>query len=260
MIKQSSSRPLIFVSNDDGYNFPGIKSLIDVAMEFGDVIVVAPLTHQSGTGSSISISEPLRAYRIEEREGLTIYAVKGTPTDCVKIGLGALVGDRKVDLVLSGVNHGYNHGSSVIYSGTMGIVMEGALAGIPSVAFSYGEFGPEGDFTPCLPFMRHIISRVLEQGLPRYICLNVNIPLVEGEIKGMKMAVAAPGRWTNTWEHRVDPQGVDYFWMLGEYEEDNPEDDRTDFYWLRRGYVTVTPTRIDQTDFDSMEMVEKMLF
>lgn len=259
MNTKTSNRPLILVSNDDGYNYPGIKTLIDMAMNFGDVVVVAPLTHQSATGSSISISNPLRAFVIEKREGLTVYAVNGTPTDCVKLGLGALVGDRKVDLVLSGVNHGYNHGSSVIYSGTMGVVMEGALAGIPSVAFSYGEFRPIGDFTPCLPFMRHIIAKVLEHGLPRYVCLNVNIPLVEGEIKGMKMAVAAPGRWTNTWEHRVDPRGVDYYWMLGSYEEDNPDDNRTDFYWLRHGFVTITPTHIDQTDFNTMKSVQQML-
>ena len=100
-------KPFILVSNDDGYSFDGIKVLIDVAREFGDVMVVAPLNHQSGKASSISVTDPLRVIKIKEEPGLTVYAVNGTPSDCAKLGLGVLVGDRKVDLVLSGVNHGY---------------------------------------------------------------------------------------------------------------------------------------------------------
>lgn len=252
-------RPLIFVSNDDGYNYPGLKALIEVAREFGDVIVAAPLNHQSGKASSITMAEPLRVIKKKEELGLTVYAVNGTPTDCAKLGLGVLVGDRKVDLVLSGVNHGFNHGNSVLYSGTLGVVMESAMAGLPSVAFSYGDYAFDADFTQCLPIMRHVIGKVLANGLPKYVCLSVNIPKVDDGIKGMKMAVSAPGRWTNTWEHRVDPRGGDYYWMLGDYEEENPNDERTDFYLLRHGFATVTPIHIDQTDHDSMQAMQQML-
>ena len=252
-------RPLIFISNDDGYNYPGLKALIQVAREFGDLIVAAPLNHQSGKASSITMAEPLRVLKKKEEPGLTLYAVNGTPTDCAKLGLGVLVGDRKVDLVLSGVNHGFNHGNSVLYSGTLGVVMEAAMAGLPSVAFSFGNYSMDADFSSCLPIMRNVIGKVLDKGLPKNVCLNVNIPDVDDCIKGTKIAITAPGKWTNTWEHRVDPRGLDYYWMLGSYEEDNPDDDRTDFYWLRRGYVTVTPVHVDQTDFEALDLIDKTI-
>ena len=257
--QNKNARPFIFISNDDGYNFPGIKALIEVAMEFGDVLVAAPLNHQSGKASSISVNDPLRSVLVEERKGLKIYAVNGTPADCAKLGLGVLVGDRKVDLVLAGVNHGMNHGNSVIYSGTMGIVFEGLMAGFPSVAFSYDNYSPKATFEKCVPVMRHIIARVLERGLPFDVCLNVNIPAIEGDFKGVKITTTAPGVWTNTWDHRVDTHGMDYYWMLGEYDETNTDDDRTDLYWLRRGWVSVTPVHIDQTDFQSMSAVDKLI-
>lgn len=255
--QDKNTRPFIFISNDDGYNFPGIKALIEVAMEFGDVLVAAPLNHQSGKASSISVTDPLRAFLMEDREGLKVYAVNGTPADCAKLGLGVLTGGRKVDLVLAGVNHGMNYGNSVIYSGTMGIVFEGVMAGYNSVAFSYDDYSPKATFERCVPVMRHIIARVLERGLPADVCLNVNIPAVD--FKGIKVTTTAPGVWTNTWDHRVDTHGMDYYWMLGSYEEVNPDDEHTDTYWLRKGWVSVTPVHIDQTDFQSMKAVDKLI-
>ena len=230
-----------------------------MAREFGDVMVVAPLNHQSGKASSISVTDPLRVIKIKEEPGLTVYAVNGTPSDCAKLGLGVLVGDRKVDLVLSGVNHGYNQGSSVLYSGTIGVVMEGILAGIKSVAFSYGEYGLKGDFSPCIPYMRDIINKVLANGLPQDVALNVNIPLLDGPINGVKVTTTAQGMWTNTWDHRTDPRGMDYYWMLGEYIERDPNDERSDVFWLNSGYVSVTPIHVDQTDFQSMSALSKLL-
>ena len=254
----NNSRPLIFVSNDDGYNAEGIKTLIKVAMDYGDVIVAAPLNHQSGKASSITTLDPMRAIKKEEREGLTCYAVMGTPADCAKLGLGVLTGGRKVDLVLSGINHGLNHGNSVLYSGTMGVVFEGIMAGIPSVAFSFDNFSPDATFDTCVPVMRHVIAKVMTQGLPQGVCLNVNIPNCE-RIEGIKTAITAPGAWTNTWDHRTAPHGFDYYWMLGEYVEKDPDDSRTDAYWLRRNYVTVTPVHIDQTDYEAMSKVDELL-
>lgn len=252
------SRPLILVSNDDGYNFPGIKALVEVALEFGDVIVVAPLVHQSGKASSITTHEPLRAYKMEERDGLVVYAVNGTPADCAKLGFGELVGDHKVDLLLSGVNHGHNDGNSVIYSGTLGVVFEGAMAGLPSVAFSLDDYNHDACFDNCLPIMRHIIKRVLDNGLPSGVCLNVNMPKCE-HIEGVKTTITAPGQWSNAWDRRTAPHGFDYYWMLGEYDEDNPDDNRTDTYWLRHNYVSVTPLHVDQTDFGSLQLVDDLL-
>jgi 5'-nucleotidase len=252
-------RPLIFVSNDDGHNYPGIKVLTDIAREFGDVVVVAPMLHQSAKASSITIGEPLRAVKKHEEPGLTIYTVNGTPADCIKLGLGKLLEGRKVDLVLSGVNHGHNMGNSVLYSGTIGVVLEGLMAGIKSVAFSYNDYRPDCDMTPCVPYIRRIIDLVLKNTLPEDVCLNVNIPQIEGSIKGIKVTTTSLGVWTNTWDHRKDPRGADYYWMLGEYEERDPDDDRTDMYWNRKGYVTVTPIHIDQTDFESMSALAKLM-
>lgn len=252
------TRPYIFVSNDDGYNAAGINTLVEVAMEFGDVLVAAPLNHQSGKASSITTLDPMRAIKKEEREGLTSYAVMGTPADCAKLGLGVLAGGRKVDLVLAGINHGLNHGNSVLYSGTLGVVFEGVMAGIPSVAFSYDNYSPDAAFHSCIPIMRHVIERVIKHGMPQDVALNVNIPCCH-HIEGIKTAVTAPGAWTNSWDHRTAPHGFDYYWMLGEYVETDPDDCRTDAYWLRRNFATVTPVHIDQTDFNAISQVDELL-
>ena len=252
-------RPLILVSNDDGYSFPGIKVLIEVAREFGDVLVVAPQLHQSAKASSITITDPLRAIKQHEEPGLTVYTVNGTPADCAKLGLGVLAGDRKVDLVLSGINHGHNMGNSVIYSGTIGVVIEGLMAGIKSVAFSYNDYHFDCDFSPCVPYIRRIIDMTLKNPLPKDVCLNVNFPNTDNQFNGIKVTTTSLGVWTNTWDHRTDPRGIDYYWMLGEYEERNPDDSNTDMYWSRRGYVTVTPIHIDQTDFEAITPLAKLL-
>lgn len=251
-------KPLILVSNDDGYNYPGLVALTSVAREFGDVVVVAPLLHQSAKASSITISEPLRAIKKKEEPGLTVYTVNGTPADCAKLALGKLLEGRKVDLVLSGVNHGHNLGNSVLYSGTIGVVLEGVMAGKKSVAFSYNDYRQDCDFTPCKPFIRAIIDKVLKNDLGQDVCLNVNIPKVDS-IKGIKVTTTALGVWTNTWDHRKDPRGVDYYWMLGDYQERDPHDQSTDMYWNREGYVTVTPLHIDQTDLAAIPALAKML-
>lgn len=251
-------RPLILISNDDGYNFPGIKTLTQVAREFGDVVVVAPMLHQSAKASSITIAEPLRAIKKHEEPGLTVYTVNGTPADCAKLALGQLLEGRKVDLVLSGINHGHNLGYSSLYSGTIGVVLEGVMAGIKSVAFSYNDYRFDCDFTPCEPLLRNIISAVLKNDLPRDVCLNVNIPKVD-VIKGIKVTSTAAGVWTNTWDHRLDPRGMDYYWMLGEYEERDVNDPCTDMYWDRQGFVTVTPMHIDQTDFAAIPALARLL-
>ena len=252
-------RPLILVSNDDGFNYPGVKALAQVAREFGEVVVVAPLLHQSAKASSITIAEPLRAIKKQEEPGFTVYAVNGTPADCTKLGLGQLLEGRKVDLVLSGINHGHNLGNSVLYSGTIGVVLEGVMAGINSIAFSYDDYHFDTDFSPCMPYIRSIIDSVLKNGLPQDVCLNVNFPKLDQPFKGIKVTSSAKGVWTNTWDHRTDPRGTDYYWMLGSYDERNPGDNTTDMYWARQGYATVTPIHIDQTDFDSMTAVAKLL-
>ena len=255
-----NKRPLILISNDDGYHFNGIHSLIKVAQRYGDLFVAAPVEHQSGKSSAISLDRPVRAQLVEQREGFTAYEISGTPADCVKLAISQLMTDRKPDLVLAGINHGFNMGISTLYSGTMACVYEGIMHGVPSVAFSYGLHGRETVTTGCEPLVDLVLQRVLKGGLPKDVCLNVNIPpMTEHPVKGLKVTISDLGRWVNEWEKRDHPMGGNYYWMTGDYEMLDDNDDRTDMYWLRRHYATVTPCHIDQTDYQSLKAVSDLL-
>ena len=255
----NSDRPLILISNDDGYNYNGIQSLIKVARTMGDVFVVAPAVHQSGKSSAITFVNPVRTTRIAQEEGFTAYLATGTPADCVKLALSQLMADRLPDVVLAGINHGYNSGLNTLYSGTMACAFEGVLHGVPSVAFSYGDYSADADTSICEPWVRHVTQRVLKSGLPKDVCLNVNIPHTNEELKGLKVTTGDMGRWINEWEHRIDPTGRDYYWLTGEFDIADKDEGLSDYYWLQRGYVSVTPTHVDQTDFDSMAAISDLL-
>ena len=256
-----NKKPLILISNDDGYNYNGISSLIQVAQRYGDVFVAAPAVHQSGKSSAITLDAPVRAHLVERREGFTAYEINGTPADCVKLAISQLMRDRQPDLVLAGINHGYNMGISSLYSGTMACVYEGIMHGVPSVAFSYGVFTRDADTDVCIPLVEQVLPRVIEGGLPQGVCLNVNIPPITAEqpLKGLKVTISDLGRWVNEWVKREHPMGGDYYWMTGDYEMLDDNDDRTDMYWLRRGYATVTPCHIDQTDHQSLGQIADLL-
>ena len=256
-----NNRPLILISNDDGYHYNGIASLIKVARRYGDVFVAAPAVHQSGKSSAITLDSPVRAHLVEKREGFTAYEVNGTPADCVKLAISQLMPDRCPDLVLAGINHGYNMGISSLYSGTMACAYEGIMHGVPAVAFSYGVFTRDADTDVCIPLVEHVLGRVLDKGLPHGVCLNVNIPPITPEqpVNGIKATISDLGRWVNEWEKREHPMGGDYWWMTGEYEMLDENDDRTDMYWLRRGFATVTPCHIDQTDHQSVGQIAQLL-
>ena len=254
------SRPLILISNDDGLHYPGIRCLIDIARTMGEVVVVAPMQHQSGKSSAITILQPLRAFIMERDRDYMAWAVTGTPVDCMKLALDQLLNGRRPDLVLSGINHGYNAGISTIYSGTMGVVFEACLRHIPAIAFSHGGIARQIDFTPCMPYIRDIITRALQQLDQLHdVCLNVNFPHDCDRYPGMKITTTAQGHWEKEYDHRVDPHGQDYYWLQGKYVSDNPDDDRTDFYWLNRGWVTVTPCRVDQTAHEAIPAITAML-
>ena len=255
---EEKKKPLILISNDDGYDYDGIQALIAIAREMGDVAVVAPQQHQSGMGSAITSARPLRVYKTIDTPGYRVWLVDGTPTDCVKMALDQLLTDRRPDLLLSGINHGLNTGVNTVYSGTMGAVFEGAAHHVTSVAFSYGRYETHVDFTPTLPWVRQIIKRVLEHGLPSDVCLNVNMPA--GEIRGIKVTTAGMGCWRDEYDHRVDPFGRDYYWMTGRYVMDHPDDPSTDLHNLEHGWIAVTPCRVDQTAHDQLSAISSLLF
>ena len=254
---EERKRPLILVSNDDGVNAHGIRFLVECLVERGDVIVVAPDSAQSGKSSAITCNVPLRVTKHPDYLGAKIYSVNGTPVDCIKLAMNSIV-PAEPDFIVAGINHGANSGTSTIYSGTMGIVFEGCMLGIPSVGFSFTAFEPDADFSVCRSVIDTIMGNVIEKGIPHGICLNVNIPDVP-QLQGIRVAKAAPGRWIGEYEERVDPFGRKYYWLTGEYKCDDDSDDTGDVVLLRQGYATVTPCNPDQTAHYFLPSVEEYI-
>lgn len=253
----NQKRPLIFISNDDSISAKGLYALIDFVSEFGDIFVAAPESPQSGKSSAITVEFPLRATRMPDYKGATMYSVSGTPVDCVKLALNSLM-PRMPDYIISGINHGANTGSSAIYSGTMGVVFEGNMLGIPSIGFSYLDHKANCDFGACEPIVKKVVRDVITKGLPENICLNVNMPK-NGEIKGVKAAHAARGHWTHEFESGTDPHGREFFWLTGKYLNEEPDSTETDLYWLSQQYASVVPCRAEQTVFDAIKEIDNLL-
>lgn len=251
------NRPLIMVTNDDGIDAPGIRHLIDCVTDFADVITVAPAGPRSGQAAAITVDQPLRIISRADYHGAKMNAVTGTPADCVKLGLHTVM-PRKPDLLLSGVNHGANSGNSVIYSGTMGAVIEGCMAGITSVGFSLLQYGMDADFSHTTPFIIAVTKQVLAGGLPEGVCLNVNIP-AHCTPEGIKVTEAAPGYWTEEYKEYADPSGRPFYMLTGRFVNSEPENPATDLYWLERNFVTVTPVRPDLTDRRAIEDIDRLL-
>lgn len=245
-------KPLILVTNDDGINAPGIKALVEAASEFGEVVVVAPDSPQSGQGHAITISKPVWIKKVEVFEGIDSYECSGTPVDCVKLAQYVILKDRKADLCISGINHGSNASINIIYSGTMSAAMEASLEGIDSIGFSLLDFSWNADFSATKKYAKRIIQQVLENGLGTCKLLNVNVPnLPEDEIKGIKICRQADGRWLEGYKESTDPRGKPYYWLSGEFV--NPDKGKdTDIWALENGYISVVPSGHDLTKYDSL--------
>lgn len=245
-------KPLILITNDDGATAPGIRALVDVAKEFGDVVVVAPDSPQSGKGHAITISEPLRIHPTDIFEGIEAYECTGTPVDCVKLAKNVILKEREVDLCLSGINHGSNAAINIIYSGTMSAAMEASLEGINSIGFSLLDYSYKADFEQGKPFIKQIIAHVLEKGMKDTKLLNVNIPkLKTEEIKGIRICRQSDARWNENFAEAIDPRGQKYYWLTGEFVSDDMAED-TDVYALTEGYISVVPSGHDLTSYDAI--------
>lgn len=240
-------KSLILVTNDDGLFAPGIKALVEVAKNFGEVIVVAPDSPQSGQGHAITIESPLRLKKIDFMENIEAYECNGTPVDCVKLGKHVLLKDRKIDLCVSGINHGSNAAINIIYSGTMSAAMEASLEGIPSIGFSLLDYSFDADFEPSKLVATQIINYVLENGMVHGSLLNVNIPKLKAEeIKGIKVCRQGNARWVEEFKEGTDPRGQKYYWLTGKFiSEDNGED--TDVWAFDHHFVSVVPSDHDLT-------------
>ena len=248
--------PLILITNDDGYQSRGLEQLVHIAQEFGDTVVMAPDRNSSGLSSSITCTRPLRVRAVPEK-GDNYFSCDGTPADCVKMGLEHFC-PRPPDLVLSGINYGSNASINILYSGTMGAVLEACLDGFPAIGFSVLSHSPETDFSACAPSVRHIISKTLEQHLPEGTALNVNIPrLPADQIKGIHICHQAHASWVDSLEKRTDPIGRPYWWMTGKFVCPNPNE-QSDEYALSHGYVSVVPVRPDFTDYAAIDKIQHL--
>jgi 5'-nucleotidase len=243
----SNERPVILITNDDGITAPGISALIDAVSDLGHVVVVAPDSPQSGMGHAITIGSPLRLHQVDLFDGVEAWQCSGTPADCVKLAKDKIL-HRKADLCLSGINHGANHSINVIYSGTMSAAMEAAIEGIPSIGFSNLDYRVDADFSLSKVVARELTMRMLAQVMPEHMLLNVNIPTVSQEsFKGMKICRQAYAKWEEEFDHRVDPRGKDYYWLVGKFTNMDT-DGGTDVEALKEGYASIVPVRIDFTD------------
>ncbi|MFR9513089.1 MAG: 5'/3'-nucleotidase SurE [Rikenellaceae bacterium] len=249
---------LILISNDDGYNAKGIAALIEVAAKFGRVVVVAPKYAQSGMSQAITMYAPLYPDKIETTLPAELYSLNGTPVDCVKFALDHLLKDETVDLMLSGVNHGSNAATNVLYSGTMGAAIEGSFYA-PAIGFSLLDHSADADFEPAKPFIKRIIRSVIEADVKPHFCLNVNIPaLPTNQIKGIKCCRQTRGYWREEFFERVDPRNKKYYWLTGEFINHEPEAADTDEYCLAEGYVSIVPVQVDLTDYQRLEEIKKL--
>ena len=245
---QTEEKPLILVTNDDGITAPGIRHLIKIMNTIGDVVVVAPDSPQSGMGHAITISDNLYCdpVTIDKYSNIKEYSCSGTPADCVKIGTQEIL-KRQPDLCVSGINHGANSSINVIYSGTMSAAVEAGVEGIPAIGFSLLDYSMEANFDHTTKYVKRITESVINNGLPQGVVLNVNIPKVcDEKIKGVKICRQANARWQEKFDKRQSPQGRDYYWLSGEFLNQD-EGKNTDIEALEANYVSVVPVKFDLT-------------
>ena len=248
-------KPLILVSNDDGITSNGIKKLVDLMTQLGEVIVVAPDSPQSGMGHAITVGDTLRLTENKLFGDLPAYECSGTPADCVKLAKHHILKDRKPDLVVSGINHGSNTSISVLYSGTMSAAIEAAIEGTPAIGFSLCDYDTEADMSHVDEFIIQIAKEALDKGIPKGVALNVNIPAKQNKtIKGIKVCRQANARWEEEFDQRVDPHGRKYFWMVGNFVNHDKGEDN-DEWAIANNYVSIVPCQFDLTGHHAIRLL-----
>ena len=249
-------KPLILVTNDDGISAPGIRTLISIMNEIGDVVVVAPDSPQSAMGHAITINSTLECNKVKIDDGPQIeYSCSGTPADCVKIAVHEIL-DKKPDICVSGINHGTNSSINVTYSGTMSAAREASIIGIPAIGFSLLDYSWKADFNPIKKLIKKITLKGLSNGIPKDIALNINFPkLDEDEIKGVKICTQAKAHWIEKFDKRINPQGREYYWLTGEFINNDPSKN-TDEWALKNGYVSIVPVKYDFTEYKVLQELE----
>ncbi|MGD9642992.1 MAG: 5'/3'-nucleotidase SurE [Elusimicrobiales bacterium] len=237
----------ILITNDDGIYAEGIAALAAAMKKVGNITVVAPDTQRSAVGHAITITDPLRVVPAKRNGQFFGYAASGTPADCVKLGIKAIM-KKRPDLVVSGVNLGGNQAYNILYSGTVSGATEGALLGIPSIAVSLDTF-KNPDFGPAAAFAARLAGMLKKRKLPAGTLLNVNVPnLPPAKLKGVRVTNQSRTCFNDWFDKRTDPHGNTYYWMTGDYKPEDP-DAASDLNALNAGYVSVTPIQFDLTDY-----------
>ena len=251
MFMISRKRPLILVSNDDGVHAEGLVTLTRSLKKMGRVVVVAPDQQRSAASHSITLHRPLRINQI----GKDIYAIDGTPTDCIVLAVREIL-NAAPDLIVSGINHGPNLGDDVHYSGTVSAAFEGGMLGIPSIAISLVSNGKR-DFKPAANFAVKIARKVLHEGLPPGVILNINVPNVNSHnIKGYLFTFQGKRRYRGVIEEKLDPRGKKYYWIGGSPKANYEDIKGSDCSAIMHGRISITPLRVDLTDRTVLEWIK----
>ena len=242
--------PRILVTNDDGHFSPGIHALAAALRALGDVVIVAPQTEASAVGHALTLRRPLRVEHVSDG----VYSVDGTPTDCVNIAIDQIL-THKPDLIVSGINKGFNIGDDVTYSGTVAGALEGALLGFQAIAVSQQYTDESWDFSTASEFAARLAANVLKRPLPMRTFLNVNVPA--GQVAGVRTTVQARRNHITKVARRLDPRGRPYFW-IEEASDDWEHDEASDHCAVNAGFISVTPLQPDLTAHDAMAVMEEL--
>lgn len=248
----------ILLTNDDGINASGIQALRESLLPYAQIYMAAPDQQRSGTGHSITVFDPIRVKKMVFPGVEEAWNIKGTPADSVKLALSSLIED-KPDLIISGINHGANLGTDVLYSGTVSAAAEGVIMGIPAVAISLDSFSPDADFSLAARFAVQMVELIKNEGIEKSTLLNINIPAVAAaDIKGVKVCKLGIRNYNNIFEPRKDPRGNTYFWMGGG-REDDLSDEESDVFLAKQNYITITPIHFDLTDYVLIDRYQDLL-
>ncbi|WP_299414474.1 5'/3'-nucleotidase SurE [Acaryochloris sp. IP29b_bin.148] len=249
----------ILVGNDDGIFAPGVRALANTLAADHQVTVVCPDRERSATGHGLTIHQPIRAERVTSVfvDQVEAWACSGTPSDCIKLALGALL-EHPPDFVLSGINQGPNLGTDILYSGTVSAAMEGMIEGIASIAISYASF-TDAQFQPAADFAHQFLAHLIKNPLPQPILLNVNVPaLPADQIQGAVITRQGIRRYHDIFEKRIDPRGKTYYWLAGEVMEDLEEEGMadspvfTDVQAMRQNLIAITPLQYNLTSIRAL--------
>ena len=258
----TAKKPIIFISNDDGYQALGFRRIVECAAKYGRVIAVAPEVTQSGKAHAITMYEPLHLDLRRDEENISVYSCSGTPVDCVKIAYDWLLPELgiKPDLNISGINHGSNAAINVLYSGTMGAAIEASFYGAPSVGLSLDDHRADADFDATIEFADKLIPALLGAKVETPLCLNINVPIARPEeIQGHRICRQTRGFWREEFFCRQDPRGRNYFWLTGGFCNHEPEAEDSDEWALKNKYIAVVPIKVDLTDHSRIPELKELL-